>query len=101
MKQIINGKTYNTETAELLGHWSNQLYGDFGYCTENLYRTKKGAYFIAGNGGPLSKYAIPCGNMTRGGSEIIPLTETEAKRWMEKYGDADEYEAAFGPAEEA
>ena len=49
----------------------------------------------------MSKYATPCGNMTGGGSKISPITEAEAKEWREKYGDADEYEAAFGPAEEA
>ena len=40
MKRIINGKSYNTETAEELARGDNGLYGDFGYCRESLYRTK-------------------------------------------------------------
>jgi len=34
-------------------------------------------------------------------SDIIPLTEAEAKEWAEEHMGADRYEATFGPAEEA
>src|SRR3990172_2422569 len=69
MKKVIDGKIYNTETAELLHEWDNGMYGnDFGRCEEALYRTKKGAYFIAGEGGAMSRYARSCGsNSTCGG----------------------------------
>jgi hypothetical protein len=47
MKSIINGKTYNTETAELIVTGDNGLsYGDCYRRTEELYLTKKGNYFI-------------------------------------------------------
>jgi len=47
MKKIINGKTYNTKTAELVASGSNDLMiTDCYYRAEELYRTKKGAYFI-------------------------------------------------------
>lgn len=47
MKQIINGKTYNTETAKLIVRGDNNLsINDIYYRTEELYRTKKGNYFI-------------------------------------------------------
>ena len=48
------------------------------------------------------KYARSCGNnWTSGGEGIKCVTEQEARAWMERHADADEYEAAFGPAEEA
>lgn len=87
MKKVINGIFYNTETAELLHNWDNGAYGnDFHSCEESLYKTKRGAYFIHGEGGPMSKYAICIGNNSRGGSEDIEvLSETEAIKWLEDH----------------
>lgn len=102
MKQIINGKTYNTETATELGHyWNGRSDSDFSHISESLYRTKNGQYFLAGEGGPMTRYSRPVGDMTGGGKGIIPLSESEAREWMERYCDADEYIAAFGEPEEA
>ena len=98
MIKIIDGKRYNTETAEFVGEWSNH-YGvsDFQYCEETLYRTKKGAWFIAGEGGPMSKYSMPCGNNCwSGGSDIRALADAEAKAWLEAKGLFDELEEHFG-----
>mgnify|MGYP000436735555 FL=1 len=54
-----------------------------------------------GMGGALSKYAKSCGsNESSGGSEFIPLSENEAKEWMERYADAEDYIAEFGEVEE-
>jgi len=76
--------------------------GDFAHCAEGLYRTAKGAYFLAGHGGPMTKYARRVGNnCSAGGSDILPLTECEAKAWAEQHMGAEAYEGAFGPAEEA
>ena len=96
MKKIINGKTYNTETAEEVGHYWNGLgTGDFRNISEKLYQTTKGAWFLAGEGGPMTKYARPCGNMTGGGSNIFPLTKAEALEWLESYGETDAIEKHF------
>lgn len=102
MKQIINGKKYNTETAKEMGCWSNNYsYGDFNYCRESLYRKKTGEYFLYGVGGAMSKYSQSCGqNSWSGGEKIMPMTESEAKRWAEKHLTADEYEEIFGEVEE-
>lgn len=102
MKQIINGKKYNTETAKEMGCWSNNYsYGDFNYCEESLYRKKTGEYFLYGVGGAMSKYSQSCGQNTwSGGSEIMPMTESEARDWAEKHLTADEYEEIFGKVEE-
>lgn len=45
MKAIINGKTYNTETATEIGHYSRFGYTDFRYIDEGLFRTKKRELF--------------------------------------------------------
>lgn len=102
MKKVIDGKTYNTETAEFLASWWNGCSTtDFGYCSENLYRTKKGTYFIEGVGGALSKYARSCGHNSRcGGEDITPLSEFEAREWVEANAN-DKYEDIFGECEEA
>ena len=43
MKQSIDGKVYNTETAKKLAHYWNGLgASDFGNLSEDLYITKKG-----------------------------------------------------------
>ena len=101
MKKIINGRKYDTDTAEALASYWNGLGGsDFAHCTETLYRKKTGEFFLHGEGGPMSKYSHSYGNMTCGGEKIIPLTEDEAKEFVERRCDGDEYEAIFGPVEE-
>jgi len=102
MKKIIDGKLYNTDTAEELGHYWNGLgTNDFRNISESLYRTKNGVYFTAGSGGAMSSYARPCGNMTGGGEGIMVLCVDEAKEWAERHLTAEEYEAIFGQIEEA
>lgn len=82
MKQVIYGKVYNTATAmQVIDLPCSVNRGDFGYHDTALYRTAKGAFFLAGTGGPSSRWARACGlNCSVGGSGILPLTEQEA-RW--------------------
>lgn len=103
LKSIINGKTYNTQTATLLAEYDNGGgFGDFHALDEGLYLTKNGTYFLAGSGGAMTKYCRSCGhNSTCGGSGITPISIEEAKAWMESYGSPEEYIAAFGEPEEA
>jgi hypothetical protein len=87
MKKIIDGKMYNTKTAELLHEWDNG-YGvsDFKSCEEELYKTKNGAYFIAGKGGPMSAWAEAVPGSGYGyGSGIKPISEAEAVSWLETH----------------
>lgn len=97
MKKIIDGRVYNTETAECIATWSNHYYrNDFHHCEESLYRTKKGAWFVAGEGGPLSKYARPCGgNGSCGGDGLEPISAKEAQEWLESRDFTDELEEHF------
>ena len=102
MKKVIDGSLYNTETAKRLGVWENMAdYNNFGYCSEELYQTKSGKYFLYGEGQGLSKYATIRGNSSGYGEHIEPLTSAEAAEWAEKNLDADEYIKLFGEPEEA
>ncbi len=97
MKQIINGKTYNTETAERLASDSYLYESDFRHWCEALYRKKTGEFFLSGSGGPMSHYSVSLGNNSwGGGSAITPLSEQQAKNWMEKHGSVNQYENVFG-----
>jgi len=103
MKKIIDGKTYNTETAEFIRNYSNGLGNrDFRNLDEDLYITKKGAFFLSGSGGAMTKYSEPCGNMTGGGEGVIALTNQEALDWLEDHGSTEDIEAYLpGLIEEA
>ena len=102
MRKIINGRTYNTATSKQIGEWWNgHNTNDFQYCCETLYKNTKGAYFLHGEGGALSRYAVSNGNNTSGGEQITPLTKDEATEWAEERLEAEEYESEFGEQEEA
>jgi hypothetical protein len=87
MKATIQGKTYNTDTAELIASDSARgSTSDFSFWEEELYVTTKGAHFLFGSGGPLSRYSSPAGNNSyEGGSRIIPMSREEALTWCEEH----------------
>ena len=100
MKKIINGKLYDTDTAKSLGC----DYGsprDFSYWCETLYKKRTGEFFLHGEGGPTSRYAVSQSQNTWGsGEKIIPLNYNAAQEWAEKHLDADEYQEIFGETSE-
>jgi hypothetical protein len=96
MKKIVNRKCYDTEKAEEIASYGNNFGGgDFRDMDEALYRTKKGSWFLAGEGGPMTKYSKPCGNMTQGGKDIFVLTNEEAREWLEEHGETEALEEHF------
>lgn len=101
MKKIINGKVYDTSTAQKVTSFSsNRPQSDFGYYSESLYRKRTGEFFLSGEGGAMSKYAVSHGNNEWGwGEKIIPLSYEAAKKWVEQNCDAEEYEKIFGLSE--
>lgn len=103
MKRIINGKKYDTNTAEIIGEWQNvEDRRDFNFVEEVLYRKRAtGEFYLFGQGGPNTKYARSIGNgWWQGSSEIIPFTEKEARKWAEKALDGDRFEEVFGEVAE-
>ena len=101
MKQIIKGKKYDTNTATLLGEMSHSNPRDFGYVHEELYIKRTGEYFLFGEGGAMTKYRTWIDNSSwTGGEKITPITEKDAREWVEQNLDADDYERIFGKVEE-
>lgn len=98
MKAVINGKRYDTDKAELLGeHESGHPCTDFQYWSAGLYRTKRSKqYFLAGEGGAMSRYGRSYGQNMGFGQRIDPMTAEEALEWAEEYLTAEEVEEAFG-----
>lgn len=85
MKRIIEGKVYDTTTAELIATADLLYYSsDFRFEDTSLYLTKKGSYFIAGEGGPLSEWSVSKNGGNSGGSGIKIKTMAEALEWAEK-----------------
>jgi len=84
MKKIINGKVYDTATAQEIASYSSpHNYGDFDRYEETLYRSPKGRFFVAGEGGPRSHYARQSHGGYSGGSALRVLTDAEALEWCE------------------
>ena len=96
MKKIIDGKRYDTETATLIGEHEHSNRSDFGWYEEGLYQKRTGEFFLAGRGGPQTKYSRSIDqNSWSGGEGIFPLSVAEAKEWAEAHLTADEYESVF------
>lgn len=97
MKAIINGFRYDTDKAIKIGSASYGYGNDFSAWRASLYVTKTARrYFLAGSGGPMSRYGRSTGqNESSGGERIDPMTKEEALTWAEQYLDAEDIEAAF------
>jgi predicted HicB family RNase H-like nuclease len=90
-KRILDGKTYNTETATLV--WSQEIHPqDIAevHPFNELYQNRFGAYFsYAGNYRDFDD------------AVITPLTPLEAEKWMEQFAHAHLIEKHFGEKPEA
>lgn len=102
MDKIINGKTYNTETAKMVVGWCSEIpRNDPSFFEEFLYRKRTGEFFLYGTGGASTKYAHQVGNNGwTGGEKIIPLSYAAAQEWTEQNASVEEYEEIFGEIHE-
>jgi hypothetical protein len=88
-KRIIDGKTYNTETAtEIIGWDDDEPFGSGVY----LYQTRFGAFFLYQFSEAMDWIET-----------ITPLTPEEARAWLEKNvpGRPELIESLFGEMPEA
>ena len=93
MIKVIDGKRYNTETAVKIGYdWNGLSVNDFNYCSETLYQTKRGQYFLYGDGGANSRYSKSYGDTRCGSTDIILLTPEEALFWASNHLNDTEME---------
>ncbi len=97
MKKIIDGLRFDTGKGIEIGTASYGNQGDFEAWEATLYKTpRSGRFFIAGSGGPMSRFSQSIGqNQWSGGSDIIPMSEDEAREWAENYLDAEVIEEHF------
>lgn len=95
MKKIINGRKYDTDTAEIIDSYSNECTNSSCFC-ETLYQKRTKEIFLYCYGGPMSKYCQSCDNGWTGGEKIIPLTLDDAKEWVENHSTVETYEELFG-----
>jgi len=98
MKKIVNGSRYDTEKATEVGSASSiEGTTDFRHWSATLYvtpRSKK--FFLAGKGGPMTRFAQSTGQNTwSGGTDIIPMSRQEALEWAEEHLHFDEVESHF------
>ncbi len=87
MKRIVDGRMYNSETADLVGSLSRGGTSDFQYERTGLYRTKRGQFFLAGEGGALSRWGRQAPfdrNGLIGGEGVLPLDPKDALDFAEK-----------------
>lgn len=83
MKRIVNGLTYNTETAQELARiWNGIGDGELQGYREVLFRTKKGNLFLYTSGGAMTSMRVSCGsNNFSGSAKIESMSEAEATKW--------------------
>ena len=90
-KRIIDGKTYNTETAtQITGSVREEGPGEV---TEYLFQNRFGAFFL---------YQDVSGWEEHDGEKLIPFTPEKAREWLEKQPNGSGHiEALFGAMPEA
>ena len=101
MKRIIDGKRYDTSTAEEIATATHGYKREFSYYEETLYCKRTGEYFLYGYGHGESKYAKQVLGAWGPGEDIIPMTYEQARQWAEVSLEADEYEREFGEVPES
>lgn len=104
MKKVINGKMYNTETANLIKRISEGTYGNWDYADEELYRKRNGEFFICFTGRTQSACMVCSTERTLlphiNDTYFYPITRDFARTWAEENLDGNEYESIFGEIEE-
>lgn len=87
LRKIVGGKRYDTETAHIICKLSCTEYGsDFGWHSTGLYRTPKGAWFLAGEGNGSSMWGRRVADGWVSGEGIRPLSNDEAREVLETEG---------------
>lgn len=102
MRKVIDSKIYDTETAEAVCETESIHDGQSALNVQtSLYRTKKGTFFVAGEGGPGSQWRRQVEqNSWTGGSGMRLIHDDQARRLVELHSDPETYARLFGEPEE-
>ena len=94
MKQVINGKLFDTARSQQIHNWCNgNDTGNFHYEEETLYKSKGGIFFLWVEGGAASawKTYYPADRRSGWGEQLIVLggdngetNEQAALKWCEE-----------------
>lgn len=96
MRKIINKKVYDTKTAEFVAEYHNGYFrSNFRYEYEGLYKSKKGQFFIHGEGGAMSEYSEQYGNQSTGAETIYLISKDEAFEWLSEHNELSAIEKCF------
>lgn len=102
VKRIIEGNLYDTMRSTLIAESRYEGASDEEDYKEGLYRNDHGVLFLAAEGGVESFYsALLQGGKPSRGSDVIPLTASEAQRWLEDHDHIKEIQQLFGKQPEA
>lgn len=97
MNKVINGKRYDTDTAERIGERDNGLLAsDLDWYSETLHRKRTGEFFLLCEGGARSRVARRGDSGLVGGETIEPIGYDEAEAWVSEHLDGDAYAELFG-----
>jgi hypothetical protein len=87
MLKVINGKTYRSHTAQLIVTVSSPFpKTNHKWHDTRLYRTQRGAYFLAGKGGSRSRWAKNTPDGAIPGEGIEPLSKDDARAYAKDAG---------------
>ena len=102
MIDTILNVVYDTETANAFGtRQSDCAASDPQWYQETLYRHPQGYWFLAGEGGSRSHYAVEDSQGNRSGSSgIIPIGRSRAMRWLAETGNEAVLREYFGNEKE-
>jgi hypothetical protein len=87
LTKVINGKTYRSHTAQLIVTVPSYFpQTDNKWHDTRLYRNQRGAYFLAGEGGSLSRWKKITPRGAIPGDGIEPLSKDEALAYAKDGG---------------
>jgi hypothetical protein len=104
MQKIIAGKLYDTETAErvcdISGEAGTNPRHDIYWAETWLYKSPKGTFFVAGEGGARSRWKRQQHETTVPGEGLQVVSVEEARDLCEQFGNHENYLKVFGQPEE-
>jgi hypothetical protein len=87
LRKVINGKTYRSHTAHLIVTLPSPFpKTDNKWHETRLYRTHRGAYFLAGEGGSGSRWAKITPRGAIPGEGIEPISKDKARAYAKYAG---------------
>lgn len=88
--KIIEGRRYSTLTAtEVCNFRTSNGKGDHRHEDTSLYLSPRGRFFLAGYGGPRSRWSRSVNGGYTGGKGLIPVTVADARSFAEQHACAE------------